>query len=378
MKHQEYPDYPVVERPPLVEPVLEAPVSTGSTAQTLRRLIQQAKSIRNTLLKNWVLILTLTVVGGVAGWLYDEYKREPIRYIARYTFNLETQAPNPMGGFGDMASMFGMGGGAVDNGLFTGENFYILFQSRPLMERTLLRKVTIRNHKNVLLANYYILKSGIREKEWKDNLEYENFLFNPNKPRAQYNRKEVSALMQIREKIRSNLALGQVNKKSSFIEFGVGTEDETLSVLLADGMMETIKEYYQTNKTRKTLEVLELARKRRDSLKAALYSNESQLARYLDQNAGLVVAAPQVQQQRLSRNSQLAGSMYTDALRNVETIQASLIRETPLVTIIDSPVLPLLREAYEGKAKKFAPILGFFLAVSFVLLRKTYRDLMKE
>lgn len=378
MKPQDFADYPVIERPPLVEPVMAAPVSTNSTAQTLRKLIHQVKGIRDTLLRHWILILALTVIGGVAGWLYDEYNREPVRYIARYTFNLETQSSNPMGGFGDMASMFGMGGGAVDNGLFTGENFYILFQSRPLMERTLLRKVSIRGHQNVLLANYYILRSGIREREWKDNKEYENFLFNPNKPRRQYTRKEVSALLQLREKIRSTLALGLVNKKSSFIEFGVGTEDETLSMLLADGMMETVKEYYQTNKTRKTLEVLELARKRRDSLKVALYSNESQLARYIDQNAGLVVAAPQVQQQRLTRNRELAGSMYTDALRNVETIQASLIRETPLVTIIDSPVLPLIKEAYEGKAKKFAPVLGFFLAVAFVMLRKTYRELVKE
>ncbi|MFA9219255.1 MAG: hypothetical protein ACEQSK_19425, partial [Sphingomonadaceae bacterium] len=78
--------------------------------------------------------------------------RAPV--LARYTFNLETQSASPMGGFGDMASMFGISGGAVDNGLFSGENFYILFQSRPLMDRTLLRKVDIRNHKNVLLANY--------------------------------------------------------------------------------------------------------------------------------------------------------------------------------------------------------------------------------
>jgi hypothetical protein len=376
MKPQDYPDYPVVERP-----ALELPSATpqgGGTANTIRKLIRQVKSIRDTLLRNWILILSLTVIGWAGGWWYDVANKEPARYLARYTFNLETQSASPMGGFGDMASMFGLGGGSVDNGLFSGENFYILFQSRPLMERTLLRKVDIRNHKNVLLANFYILKSGIRDKEWKDSKPYETFLFDPNKPRSKYTRKEVSALAQLMEKIKANMALGQVNKKSSFIEFGVGTEDETLSMLLADGMMETIKEFYQTNKTRKTLEVLELARKRRDSLKAALYSNESQLARYMDQNAGLVVAAPQVTQQRLSRNSQLAGSMYTDALRNVETIQASLIRETPLVTIIDSPVLPLAMEAYEGRAKKFAPLLGFFLAVAFVMLRKTYRELMKE
>lgn len=378
MKSQDVIDYPVVEQPQLVEPTLATPVSTNSTDNTLKKLIRQAKSIRDTLLRNWVLILSFTLVGGIVGWLYDQYKKEPARYIARYTFNLETQSGPSVGQFGDMASMFGLGGGSVDNGLFTGENFYILFQSRPLMERTLLRKVDIRNHKNVLLANYYILKSGIRDREWKDNKEYENFLFDPQKPRTRYTRKEVSALMQLREKIISNMALGVVNKKSSFIEFGVGSEDEFLSLLMADGMMETIKEFYQTNKTRKTLEVLELARKRRDSLRTALYSNESQLARYIDQNAGLVVAAPQVTQQRLTRNRELAGAMYTDALRNVETIQASLIRETPLVTIIDSPVMPLLKEAYEGKAKKFAPILGFFLAVAFVLLRRTYRELMKE
>ncbi len=364
-------DYPVLERP--VNPL---PNQAEGTGNSLKKLLKQAKSVRDTLLSNWILIVGLTLVGGLAGWLYDEYNYEPPKYIARYQFNLDTQGGGP-GQFGDFASMFGMGAGPVDNGLFSGENFYILFQSRPLMERTLLRKVNIRGH-NVLMANFYILRSNIRQKEWKDNVVYEKFLFDPNKPRERFTRKEASALNQIREKLKSNLGLGQIDKKSSIIEFGIGTTDEELSFLLAEGMMHTISEYYQTNKTRKTIEVLELARKRRDSLRTALYRNESQLASYIDQNQGLIVAAPKVTEQRLQRNSSLASTMYIEALRSVETIQQSLIRETPLVTIIDSPTFPLYREFYPARSKKFGLILGAVLGIAFVMLRRTYRELMKD
>jgi hypothetical protein len=367
-------DYPVLERP-AVDP-LPNQVTGSGTGNSLKKLILQARGVRDTLLSNWILIAALTLVGGLAGWVYDEYHYEPPRFLARYQFNLETQSGGGAG-FGDFASMFGMGGGPVDNGLFSGENFYILFQSRPMMERTLLRKVNIRGHK-VLLANFFILRSDIRKKEWKDNEEFETFLFDPNKPRERFNRKEATALNMIREKVKANLALELVNKKSSIIEFGIGTTDETLSLLLANGMMQTITEYYQTNKTLKTIEILELARKRRDSLRTALYRNESQLASYIDQNQGLIVAAPQVQQQRLQRNSSLASTMYIEALRNVETIQQSLIKETPLVTIIDSPILPLTSEFYPPRSKRFGLILGAALGIAFVMLRRTYRELMKD
>jgi len=373
MKPTDFPEYALAERPVLESPTVQS--TPSSTAISIRNILRRTKNIGRTLLKKWLLILIATLVGGGIGWFLDEQNYEPPQYLARYMFNLETQSGG--GNMNDFASFLNMGGGAADNGLFSGENFYILFQSRPLVEKALLRKMTVRGH-HVLLANYYILTSGIRTEEWKESKVYKNFLFDPNKPRSLYTRREVSALNQLREKVKSKVALGQPNKKSSFIEFGIGTPSESLSMLLSESMMEAVKEFYQTNKTRKTLEVLDLARKRRDSLRAALYSNESQMARYLDQNAGLIVAAPQVQQQRLSRNATLAGSMYTDALRNVESIQASLIRETPLVTIIDSPVLPLSVEFYPGRSKKFGLFLGAFLGIAFVLLRRTYLDIMKE
>ncbi|MCY7349163.1 MAG: hypothetical protein LH606_00615 [Cytophagaceae bacterium] len=271
-----------------------------------------------------------------------------------------------------------MGNGPVDANLFGGENFNLLFVSRPLVEKTLLKQVDYKG-KKVLLANFYIAKSGIRE-DWEDDEtdKRRKFFFNPTKPRELYSRFEAEMLNDVRMHLSSKVNIGVLSKKSSFINFEVATRDEVLSMRVSQEMLKTMTEFYQGTKTRKTLEVLQQAKRRLDSLKIALYSSESQLARYIDQNQFAVAAQAQVAQTRMARNSGLAGGMYTDAIRNVEFIQNSLIRETPLVTTIDFPVTPLPRDAFTANSYKAGILFGLILASAFVILRRMYRRMMAE
>lgn len=361
----------VIDRPVELIPAT-APVEEGFS---LKKFVNSAGETRKLLFKSWLLLLVFAVVGGVIGWIYDETNYEPPRYKAIYVFNLETQSLGP-GGF-DFAAL-GMGGGPVDANLFTGENFNLLFVSRPLVEKTLLKHVDVRG-KKVLLANFYLFKSGIRE-DWEDDDtdKRRKFYFHSTKPRENYTRFEAEMLNDVRMHLSTKLNIGLLSKKSSFINFEVATRDEILSMRVAQEMLQTITDFYQSTKTRKTLEVLQQAKRRRDSLRVALYSSESQLARYTDQNQFNSAAQAMVPLTRLSRNSGLAGGMYTEALRSVEAIQSSLIRETPLVTTVDFPVTPLPIDAFTANSYKAGILFGLILAITFVILRRSYRRMMAE
>jgi uncharacterized protein involved in exopolysaccharide biosynthesis len=66
--------------------------------------------------------------------------------------------------------------------------------------------------------------------------------------------------------------------------------------------------------------------------------------------------------------AQLYGTVYTEILKNLETLKLDLARETPLVQIIDQPILPLKKVKF-GKVKGivFGGVLGGVLIVVYLL-----------
>jgi len=64
----------------------------------------------------------------------------------------------------------------------------------------------------------------------------------------------------------------------------------------------------------------------------------------------------------------LYGTVYTEILKNLETLKLDLARETPLVQVIDQPIFPLKKEKL-GKVKGtfFGGIIGGVLIVVYLL-----------
>lgn len=330
--------------------------------------------------KYWKLILLCVILGGVLGWVYDKYNYKPTRYMGFLTFNLETgQGQNDMGGISDLASAFGLGGGAQAGagGLFFGENFILLVKSRTMLEKALMKEVTIKG-KKYILANYYIEKSGILADEWKGNEKLQKLRFTQ-KPRNQFSTQESVAMMAVVKKIDEETSFSKQSPKSTFTTLKCNTEDELLSKVWLETLIATISDYYTTVSTKKTQEVLKVAKRRVDSLASALSGNDSRLARFADQNQQVVAQQARVAENRLTRNTSLLASMYFEAVRSLESIRMSLVKETPLLTIIDEPVLPLMTEVYEeGKNIKAGILIGLVVSIVIIFLRKTYQDIMNS
>lgn len=329
--------------------------------------------------RNWKLLIIIMTLGVISGLIYDLVNKPRPRYTGNIVFNLGGgSGGNSFGELGALAGAFGLSSGAPDANIFVGDNFLIYAQSRPVVEKTLMQRDTI-NGKDTLLVNYYIRHSGIRDKEWEDNDSLRTFYFTRAKKPSEYTRLERSAMADIYSRVKGEIAIKQPERKSSFMELSCFMEDEMLVAKFLAKHLKTIEEDYQRKQTKKTREMYQLLNSRADSLARILNGTESQLAQFMDQNQQVVVAQARIKENKLTRNSTFLTTLYYQALQQADNMRLSLIRETPLFTVIEPVTLPLFFEggtSYRGI--QVGIILAFVLSLIVIFLRETYRSIMSE
>jgi hypothetical protein len=110
-------------------------------------------------------------------------------------------------------------------------------------------------------------------------------------------------------------------------------------------------------------------------LNAAMYGR----AQFGDQNMGLIRQQAAVPKLKQEMRVQMLGTLYGELVKNLEFAKLTLMREEPLVQIIDQPILPLPK-ARLGKLK--AMVIGGFLFGFFSLLllggKRVWKGMMEQ
>jgi hypothetical protein len=343
-----------------------------------KAVVNQFFQLRSVVRRNWKLVLLLVLGGAMIGFVYDLFNKKRPLYTAGMLFNLGGGGGgNNFGELGALAGAFGFGSAAPDANIFVGDNFVIYAKSRPVLEKTLMKTVKIKN-RDTLLVNYYIKHSGIRLSDWEDDDTLRGFSFAYAKLPKDYTKLEINAMAGIIARIQANMAVLQPERKSSFIQMKTAMEDEELAKVFIETHLATIEEDYRQKNTKKSREMLELLESRADSLYRVLTGTENRLTTYQDQNQQIVVASGIMQQQKLMKNANFLQTLYFGALQNVENMRLSLIREAPLLTLIEPVALPLYREVKSTIGLQIGLIIGIFLSFVIVFLRETYRSVMSE
>ncbi|MGV3556981.1 hypothetical protein [Larkinella arboricola] len=339
---------------------------------------------KNQVVRSWKLIAIFMVLGGVIGFIIDLNQDTRPTYTAYITFNLGGgSSTGAMGDLGGLASMFGLGGGAPEANIFTGENFLYYVVSRPIITRSLLKEVDtlgIANdtvHKD-LMINYYIQHGGIRDDEWEEDDTLRNFRFVRGKDPKTFTRIENKALDGVFNRIKGETSIAQLDRKSSFLTLRTGQHSEHLAKVWVETLLETVQEDYTQKQNKKTNEMLKLMDRRLDSLRVVLGRNDASLARYIDQNQQIVVAEGQLQQTKLTRNSSFLQQMYYSTVQSVDNLKLSLIKEAPLFTIVEPVALPLFKESHQPFAMKTGLVLGLMLGLIAIFLKVTYQSIMQS
>ena len=321
--------------------------------------------------KNKLFIVIATALGLIIGFGVELYRNSNSLKKTKIVFNLETEGAS--NGLSDLASTLGIGGVTAGSSMFSGENFKELLKTKNIYRKAILTKVKVGN-KIDFFGNVFLKRSDLQNHEWSDlPAEFINYRFKTGNLDS-IGVQDKNIINAISIYLGENTDIFLDNPKATFQTLTVETRDDTLTHIWAQLYLKTITDYYINTKTKKSKELLVIMEKRVDSLRSALYYTQGKLANYNDQNQMIIFQRARVIAERLQMNSTQLQAMYFDALRNYDNLKFSLVKESPLLTIIEDSELPIFVLPYRwGKIMLIGTILGFVVGCFGAYVRYLYR-----
>ena len=346
---------------------------------SLKELIQKIQEWVAYLKTQWKLIIGIAALGGIIGFVYASFQKPT--YLATTTFVLEEdKGGGGLGGAMGLASSFGFDLGGGGGGLFTSSNIIELMKSRLVVEKTLLNPVQIAG-KEISLADYYIQINDLKE-GWSKNPNLANISFPVNADRTKFSLQQDSILQTISEDLtKENLTIIQKDKKVSIISLTVKTESELFSKLFCEQLLKETSDFYIETKSKKSRLNVDILQHQADSIRAELNSAITGVATASDNvyNLNPALNVKRTPSTRRQVDVQANTAILTQLVAQLELSKVSLRKETPLVQLIDRPILPLEKEKL-GRLKSL--ILGGFLAgfltVMYLVFGQMYRKVVAK
>ncbi len=329
----------------------------------------------------WKMLVFVVILCASIGFLYA-YLQKPI-YTATLSFALddEKSGGGGIGGALGLASSLGfdLGGGSV-SGVFSGVNLLELMKSRSLVEKTLLQPISI-NGKSISLASYY-MKFNEMDKNIGKTFLLPSDPFPPLANRSTFNLQQDSLLGILYRQITGKnglLSVAQKDKKISILTIDVKSKDELFSKTFAENLAKVVSAFYIETKSKKAKLNYEILQKQTDSIRNELNMAISGVAAANDLTYNLNPAfnRQRTPSARKQIDVQANTAILTQLVVNLEMAKVTLRKETPLIQVIDAPILPLPKEKLgKMKAAIGGGFLGFFICIIFLVFRKLFRDWM--
>lgn len=344
---------------------------------SIKEIIETIQKYWSYLLSKWVIILIVGLSGGGIGLIASLIL--PPKYTARLSFAL-IENSGGMSGLADLASTFGFSGLIGGNAdVFSGDNLLEIISSKYAIEETLLTPVDFNGEKTTL-ANVFLEFSGLKtilEKKIKQNPELKNISFPAGQPRENFNRTQDSVLNVIYQWVGGpkTLSIARKNKKVSIVNLNFTSTNEKFSKLFIETLMDQTYRFYSQTRTAQIRANIDMMQNTADSIKALYDASLYKGAGFSTANINPALQTAAVPRLKEETNAKLYGTVYTEVLKNLETLKLDMARVTPIVQIIDKPRLPLFKQRL-GKAKGIVigGILGGLLIVGYLV----FKEIIKE
>lgn len=343
---------------------------------SLKELIEKGKEWYFYFLSQWKIIVLAGILGASLGLTYSLVKK-PV-YTATLSFALEDEkSGGGLGGALGLASSFGFDLGGSGGSIFSGTNLTELFKSRKMVEQTLLTPVGV-NGKIISLAEMYIQNEKWR-KSWSKRPKLAKMQFLPNANRHYFTRVHDSVFGVIYNNLSNgSLSVGQKDKKISIISIDVSSNNELFSKYFCEALARQVGQFYVATKTKKARVNMLILQKQTDSIRGELNSAITGVAVANDNTFNLNPAlnVRRTPSARRQVDVQANTAILTELVKQTELAKVTLRKETPLIQVIDRPILPLPKERF-GKAKGLVMggfLAGFLMALG-LMVRRVFRSL---
>lgn len=343
---------------------------------SLKDIILKTQGLINYVFRKWKLLFLIGVLGGACGATYG-YLTKPT-YTANLSFVVEEDKSGGIGSAAGLASQFGFDVGGSGSSAFSGDNLIELLKSRSMVEKTLLTNVLV-NSKMETLAELYIEINKLRN-TWKADTSLRRISYNAIQPRKDFTLKQDSILGQFyRQILNSYLTVEKVDKKLSIITVKVVSKNQLFSKFFTENLVRNVSDFYIQTKTEKESENVAILQHQADSVRRQLNGAISGVAISQDfhPDANPNLQSLRIPTQKRQFDVQANTAILSELVRNLEISKVTLRKETPLIQIIDAPILPLDKTQL-GRIRGF--ITGFListlLGVIYLILRLVYKRIL--
>jgi len=354
----------------------QIPNNTGVVKDeiSLKELILSVQEWWKYIKSKWKTILIAGVVGGALGLVYSLVTMPT--YKAEASFVLDSKKSTS--GVASIAAKFGLGSSNNTDGLFGDEDNMVTFlKSRTMGAQTLLTQVDF-NGKKELLIDRYITSNKLKD-AWKSE-RLKNLKFNAfPQPNTLLADSMVTAIHKLI--LKKNLEVAKPDKEGNIINVVTTSTDELFSKAFTDHLIENAAIFYAATTTKKSQENVNILQHQVDSVKSLLNIAISGVAINTDEVPNLNPAYQRlkVPSQKKIVDVEMNKAILEELVKNLELAKVDLRKETPLVQVIDGPVLPLERK-HPGKLIGIV-LGGILLGISITFyfsMKYVFKGLLKE
>ena len=225
--------------------------------------------------------------------------------------------------------------GGDSSSAFSQSNILKLLKSRQVVVAALMQKVKIADKEDLLIEHYLEINNikenwdtedGFPSISYHDKLTYAHDSISGNIWRSIVNDKLVVEIPSAEDNI-SSVSYFSVNEEfaKQFIEV----------------LIDEMKKMYIAHKTAPLQITVDFLQNRADSVFNELNLVDEELAKASDMNKRNTRASGMLKSKRLKRKEVLLTEMYIEITKNLEFSKMTLLNNTPIITIIDKPILPL-------------------------------------
>jgi uncharacterized protein involved in exopolysaccharide biosynthesis len=231
----------------------------------------------------------------------------------------------------------------------------------------------------ISLAEMYIQNKEWR-KVWNEKPKLKAIQFPPLTKSKYFTREHDSIMGKMYEDLsKTSLTVAQKDKKISIISIDVKSENEAFAKAFSETLAKQVSDFYVDTKSKKARMNMAILQHQTDSIRAELNGAITGVAIANDNTFMLnpalnVNRAPSAKRQV---DVQANTAILTELVKQTELAKVTLRKETPLIQVIDRPILPLPKEKF-GKAKGLivGGIMVSFILILFLLAKRIIKQLL--
>lgn len=348
---------------------------------SLKELIEKVLEVFKFLRSKWLIIAFTGIIGGGIGLGYAWLKKPVYKAVVTFALEDDKQSGGGLSSALGLASSLGFDLGGSAGGAFSGANLIELMKSRKMIEKALLNPIWMGTD-SITLADRMVEILEKRKKLEEEKIWVGKTLFPIDADQENFNLKQDSLLGILYQSVTGEngiLSVGQKDKKISIIYVEVNTIDELFSKVFAESIVKEVSQFYIETKSKKAKNNVAILQKQVDSVRNELNQAITGVAVVSDNTFNLNPAlnVNRVPSTKRQVDVQANTAILTQLVTNLELAKVALMRETPLIQLIDKPILPLKKDK-PGKLKSLllGSFLGVFLSILYILVRRFFNNLM--